>query len=258
MRVKDKVAIVTGGAGAIGGEVSRLLAAEGASVVVADIKMAEAVRVVKEITSAGHKGLAVSTDVIKIDDAKRLVSTTLNSFGHIDILVSVAGGSTGPSIKTGLDFFAQSSEKRAEEIVDLNLIGTINCTRAVINHMIARRSGKIVSISSTSGVIGMMKGVEYSAAKAGIIGLTKALAKEVAPYGINVNCISPGIVGTPRVLAMAKESIAEWAKGIKMGRLCRPEEIASVVLFLVSEESSYITGQNIVVDGGLSLGPAGY
>jgi len=258
MRIKDKVAIVTGGGGAIGGEIVRLLAKEGATVVVADIRMAEARRVVDEITNSGHKGLAVATDIIEIDQARQLVSTVLNSFGRVDILVNTAGGSTGPSIKTALDFFAQSDENRAEEIIDLNLIGTINCTRAVVNHMIERRSGKIVSISSTSGVIGMMKGVEYSAAKAGIIGLTRALAKEVAPYGINVNCISPGIVGTPRVLAMSPDRIAEWAKGVKLGRLCRPDEIASVVLFLVSEESSYITGQNIIVDGGLTLGPAGY
>jgi len=258
MRVKDKIAIVTGGGGAIGGEIVKLLAKEGATVAVADIRLEEARRVVDEITSLGHKGLAVATDIIRIDQAKQLVSTVLNSLGRIDILVNTAGGSTGPSIKTALDFFARSDENRAEEIIDLNLIGTINCTRAVVNHMIERRSGKIVSISSTSGVIGMMKGVEYSAAKAGIIGLTRALAKELAPYGINVNCISPGIVGTPRVLAMAPDRIAEWVKGVKLGRLCRPEEIASVVLFLVSEDSSYITGQNIIVDGGLTLGPAGY
>ncbi len=249
---------MTGGAGAIGGEITRLLAREGARVVVAEINLEEARKIVSEITASGNTALAVKVDTTKKDETKRLAEAALDNFGQIDILVNVAGGSTGPSIKTKLDLFAQSDEYRGDEILGLNLLGTINCTRAIINHMIERRSGNIVSISSTSGVIGMIKGVEYSAAKAGIIGFTRALAKEVASYGIKVNCVSPGIVGTPRVIAMAREMIKEWEKGIKLGRLARPKEIASVVLFLASDESSYITGQNIVVDGGLSLGPAGY
>ena len=258
MRVKDKVAIVTGGGGAIGRETSKLLATEGAKVMVADLNTEEANKVVDEIKALGHKALAIDLDTTKVDKAEQLAKATLDNFGQIDILVNVVGGSAGPFIKTKLGFFAQSNKERWEEIVNLNLLGTFNCTRAVINHMIERRSGKIVSIASTSGVIGMQKAAEYSAAKAGIIGFTKALAKEVGPYGINVNCVSPGVVGTPRVLEMAKELIPEWTKGIKLGRLAKPEEIASVVFFLVSDESSYITGQNIIVDGGLSLGPAGY
>ena len=258
MRVKDKVAIVTGGGGAIGRETSKLLATEGAKVMVADLNTEEANKVVDEIKALGHKALAIDLDTTKVDKAEQLAKATLDNFGQIDILVNVVGGSAGPFIKTKLGFFAQSNKERWEEIVNLNLLGTFNCTRAVINHMIERRSGKIVSIASTSGVIGMQKAAEYSAAKAGIIGFTKALAKEVGPYGINVNCLSPGVVGTPRVLEMAKELIPEWTKGIKLGRLAKPEEIASVVFFLVSEESSYITGQNIIVDGGLSLGPTGY
>lgn len=258
MRVKDKVAIVTGGGGAIGRETSKLLATEGAKVMVADLNTEEANKVVDEIKALGHKALAIDLDTTKADKAEQLAKATLDNFGQIDILVNVVGGSAGPFIKTKLGFFAQSNKERWEEIVNLNLLGTFNCTRAVINHMIERRSGKIVSLASTSGVIGMQKAAEYSAAKAGIIGFTKALAKEVGPYGINVNCVSPGVVGTPRVLEMAKELIPEWTKGIRLGRLAKPEEIASVVFFLVSDESSYITGQNIVVDGGLSLGPAGY
>ena len=258
MRLKNKVAIVTGGGGTIGRAIAGLLATEGAKLVIADISQGAAQKVADEISASQHTALAVELDVTDANQTEQLVKTTLGKFGQIDILVNVAGGSTGPSIKTKLDFFAQSDKDRGREIVNLNLLGALNCTRAVINHMIERRTGKIVSISSTSGVIGMMKGVEYSAAKAGIIGFTKALAKEVAPYGINVNCISPGVVETPRVLAMAPERIEQWKKGIKLGRLARPGEIASVVLFLVSDESSYITGENIIADGGLSLGPADY
>lgn len=258
MRVKDRVAIVTGGAGAIGGEISRLLAREGARIVIADVNTEESGKFVAELEAMGSEALAVDADVIEIDQAGKLVKAALEHFGQVDILVNVAGGSTGPSIKTKMDFFAQSEKTRGEEILRLNLLAPINCARAVINHMMERRTGTIVSIASTAGVIGMMKGVEYSAAKAGIIGMTVTLAKEAAPYGIRVNCVSPGIVGTQRVFKMAPDRIPQWEKGIKLGRLCKPEEIASAVLFLVSEESSYITGQNIIVDGGLCLGPEGY
>jgi NAD(P)-dependent dehydrogenase (short-subunit alcohol dehydrogenase family) len=258
MRLTDKVAIVTGGAGAIGGEITKLLAREGARIVIADVNTEANSRMVDEVKALGSEALAVCVDVIEIDQAEKMVEAALEHFGQIDILVNVAGGSTGPSIKTKMDFFAQSEKTRGEEIVRLNLLAPLNCARAVINHMMERRSGAIVSISSIAGVIGMMKGVEYSAAKAGIVGMTVTLAKEAAEYGIRVNCVSPGIVGTERVFKMAPDRIPQWEKGIKLGRLCKPEEIASAVLFLVSDESSYITGQNIIVDGGLCLGPEGY
>ena len=258
MRVKDRVAIVTGGAGAIGGEISKLLAREGARIVIADVNTEAGARMVAELKALGSEAIAMEADVIEADQAEKLVRAALEHFGQVDILVNVAGGSTGPSIKTKMDFFAQSEKARGEEILRLNLLAPINCARAVINHMMERRTGAIVSISSTAGVIGMMKGVEYSAAKAGIIGFTLTLAKEAASYGIRVNCVSPGIVGTERVFKMAPDRIPQWEKGIKLGRLCKPEEIASAVLFLVSDDSSYITGQNIIVDGGLCLGPEGY
>ena len=258
MRLTDRVAIVTGGAGAIGGEITKLLAREGAKIVIADVNDEANSRMVDEVKALGSEALAVCVDVIEIDQAAKMVEAALEHFEQIDILVNVAGGSTGPSIKTKMDFFARSETTRGEEILRLNLLAPLNCARAVINHMMERRSGAIVSISSTAGVIGMMKGVEYSAAKAGIVGMTVTLAKEAAEYGIRVNCVSPGIVGTERVFKMAPDRIPLWEKGIKLGRLCKPEEIASAVLFLVSDESSYITGQNIIVDGGLCLGPEGY
>ena len=258
MRLKDRVAVVTGGAGAIGGEITKLLAREGARIVIADVNTEAAGRLVDEVKALGSEALVVNADVIEIDQAEKMVEEALARFNQIDILVNVAGGSTGPSIKTKMDFFARSEKTRGEEILRLNLLAPLNCARAVINHMMERRRGAIVSISSTAGVIGMMKGVEYSAAKAGIVGMTITLAKEAAEYGIRVNCVSPGIVGTERVFKMAPDRIPQWEKGIKLGRLCKPEEIASAVLFLVSDESSYITGQNIIVDGGLCLGPEGY
>ena len=258
MRLKDRVAVVTGGAGAIGGEITKLLASEGARIVIVDVNAEASSKMIAEVEALGSEALAVNADVIEIDQADKMVKEALARFAQIDILVNVAGGSTGPSIKTKMDFFARSEKNRGEEILRLNLLAPLNCARAVINHMMERRTGAIVSISSTAGVIGMMKGVEYSAAKAGIIGMTVTLAKEAAEYGIRVNSVSPGIVGTERVFKMAPDRIPVWEKGIKLGRLCKPEEIASAVLFLVSDESSYITGQYIIVDGGLCLGPEGY
>ena len=124
--------------------------------------------------------------------------------------------------------------------------------------MIERRSGKVINVGSVAGIIGMQKAAEYSAAKGGVIAFTKALAKELAQYGINVNCVSPGVIGTQRVLQATRDMVQTYLSGIPMGRVGEPEEVAKVVLFLSSGESSYITGENIVVAGGMTLGPAGY
>ncbi len=259
MRVKDKVAVVTGGAGGIGQATCKVLAKEGAKVMIADLMLEQAKNVASEITASGYEAQAIEADITRLDGANRLAKATLEHFGRIDILVNIVGGSGGPSIKTKPQVFAQSQPERWEEMITLNLIGALNCTRAVINHMIERGSGKIVSFSSVVGVIGALELVDYSAAKAGIIGFTMALAKEVASSGINVNCISPGIVGTPRVRGMLKQEVIDgYEKGIRFGRLAKPEELASVVLFLASDDANYITGQNIIVDGGLTLGPANY
>lgn len=258
MRLKDKVAIITGGASGIGRETCRLFAREGAKIMIADLIIEEANKVANELKAQGHQAIAKKVDVTNLDEANRLAKFTLDKFGQIDILANIAGGSAGPAIKTKHGLFAESTKERWDDMINLNLYGTLNCSRAVINHMIERRSGKIISFASTAGMIGMQKAAEYSAAKGGIIAFTKALAKEVARYGINVNCISPGIIGSPRVQQMPKEMVQLWQEGIPFGRLGKPEEVASVVLFLASDEASYITGENITVAGGLPLGPKGY
>ncbi len=258
MRIKDKVVIVTGGGGGIGRELAKRAAKEGAKVMVADLLVEEANKVVDEIKAQGYEGISMKVDITEIDEVNQLAKATLDNFGRIDILANVAGGSAGPVIKTKQGVFAQSNRERWEDMINLNLYGALNCTWAVVNHMIERRSGKIVNFASTAGVIGMQRGVSYSAAKAGIIGFTKALAKELGPYGINVNCISPSVVASPRLFTMKKEWVEGWRKSIFLGRLAKPEEVANVALFLVSEESSFITGQNIIVDGGLTLGSLNY
>jgi NAD(P)-dependent dehydrogenase (short-subunit alcohol dehydrogenase family) len=258
MRLRDKVAVITGGGGGIGRATCRLFAREGARVLIADLIVEEASKVADELTAQGHQALALQVDITDLDQARRMADAALDEFGQIDILANIAGGSAGPAIKTKHGLFAESTNERWQDMIHLNLFGTFNCTRVVIDHMIERRSGKIVSFASTAGTVGMQKATEYSAAKGGIIAFSKALAKEVAEYGINVNCISPGIIGSPRVRAMNKEMVRQWEEGIPLGRLGRPDEVASVVLFLSSDESSYITGENITVAGGLSLGPKGY
>lgn len=258
MRVKDKVAIITGGAGGIGQATCKLLAQEGARIMVADLVAEQAQRVADEIRALGHQAEAWQVNVTEFEQANGLARATVDRFGRIDILVNIAGGSAGPVIKTKQQVFAESQPERWDEMITLNLKGTMNCTRAVINYMIENGSGRVVSFASTAGMIGGLRVSDYSAAKAGVIGFTKALAKEVAAYGINVNSIAPGVVGTPRMFGMPKEVLDGYLKGIRLGRLAKPEELASVVLFLASEDSSYITGQNIAVDGGLTLGPETY
>lgn len=258
MRLKDKVAIVTGGAGGIGRETCELFTREGARLLIAEVDLDAAKNIAEELTEKGYKTKTAKVDVRNLNDAKQLAETAIDIFGHIDILVNVVGGSAGVFLETKHSIFAKSSPERWKEIIDLNLFGTLNCTHAVINHMIERRSGKIINLSSIAGMIGMQKAAEYSAVKAGVIGFTKALAKEVAPYGINVNCVSPGVIGTLRVRNMPKESVDSWLDGIPFGRLGEPKEVANAILFLALNESDYITGANIPVTGGQTLGPTGY
>jgi NAD(P)-dependent dehydrogenase (short-subunit alcohol dehydrogenase family) len=258
MRLKDKVAIITGGGGGIGRQACTLFAEEGARLLIAEIDLNGASKIVKELGEKGCKAETTQVDVRNFDAAKQLIKTALDIFGQIDILVNVAGGSAGVFLKTKHSVFAESSPARWREIIDLNLYGTLNCTRAVINHMIERQSGKIVNLSSIAGMIGMQQAAAYSAAKAGVIGFTKALAKEVAPYGIHVNCVSPGVIGTTRIRNMPKKSVDSWLEGIPFGRLGEPDEVARAILFLASSESDFITGENIPVTGGQTLGALGY
>ena len=158
-----------------------------------------------------------------------------------------------PSDDDNEDNFSESEEEVWDWQIDLNLKSVRNCTRAVINHMIQRKNGKIVSVASVAGVKGSTVLADYSAAKAGIIGFTMTVAKEVAPYGINVNCVSPGPIETPLLLASSPERRQELLNTIYLNRFGKAEEIANMVVFLASDEASFIVGQNFVVDGGRSL-----
>jgi NAD(P)-dependent dehydrogenase (short-subunit alcohol dehydrogenase family) len=250
MRLIDKVAIVTGSARGIGRAIAVGLARERASIVVTDLDLAGAKSVVREIEASGSKALAVKADVSQAQQVKEMVEAALKEFGKIDILVNNAGG-VGELLQ-GRNYFRESSEENWDFVIGRNLKSVLNCTRAVINLMIEKQSGKIINIASGCGVVGEERLTIYSAAKAGVIGFTKALAKEVGSYGINVNAVSPGITRTPGIEGILKEEGAKVKLPV-LGRLGTPEDIANAVVFLASEEANYITGQNLLVCGGLVI-----
>jgi NAD(P)-dependent dehydrogenase (short-subunit alcohol dehydrogenase family) len=252
MKVKGKVAIVTGGANGIGRAIVLRLAEEGADVVVADIDVENANQVVNEIKALGRKALAIRADVTKSQEINGMVEAALDELGEIDILVNNAGGTA----REGRSLFHESTEEVRDYVLSLNLKGVLICCRAVIGHMIQRQSGKIVNIASVSGMIGAgsMMQADYSAAKGGVIAFTKSLAEEVACYNINVNCVSPGPIATAAFLMLPEETRKKIENTVWLGRLGKPEDVANLVLFLVSDEASFITGQNYAVCGGRSLG----
>ena len=253
MKLENRVAIVTGGSNGIGRAISIGLAKEGADVVVnfnADTVAAN--EAVNEIKGLGRKAIAIKTDVSKSDQVNRMIKTVFDEFGKIDILVNNAGGSA----RERGSLFCESTEEIWDYVIGLNLKGVLNCSRAVINHMIERRSGKIVNISSTAGITGDVGLVDYAAAKAGIGGFTMALAKEVAMYGINVNCVTPGAILTRAVpLTQSDIKTEDEQRTMGFGRLGTPEDVAPLVVFMVTDGASLITGQNYAVCGLMNLGP---
>lgn len=246
MKLADRVAIVTGAARGIGREIALTLVREGAKVTICDIDIEPLNDVASEIEAAGGQSLASKVDVTKSADLNQMVEATLQRFGGIDILVNNAGGSARDQASD----FHEAKETVWGSVIARNLNGTLACTRAVINHMIERKSGKIVNLASVNGISGQAGFVDYSAAKAGIIGFTKALAKEVNSYGINVNAVAPGVIETRVVEQIPKETMEEILKKLNLNRLGQPEDVANAVLYLASDEASYITGHILVICGG--------
>lgn len=248
MTIGDKVAIVTGGAGAIGRAICNRLAKENAAVVVADINVEEASKVVNEIKALGGKAMAIRVDVTKSDETNRMAMATLDEFGKIDILANIAGGHGQTTTRPRESLFAESTEEDWDWVIALNIKGTRNCCRAVIEHMIQRRSGSIINIGGSGAFRPAEKHSAGAAAKAGVIGLTRALAKEVGAYGVRVNCVIPSYILRP-----GQEISEERKKMVKvnsyLGRFVTPEEMANIVVFLASDEASAVTGANIAVDG---------
>ena len=246
MKLTGKVALVTGAAQGIGRAIGLLLARNGADIVVSDINLEKAEETAKEIRGIGPKAMAVKVDVSNLSDVERMVEGILEKLAKIDILVNNAGITRDKLI-------LRMTEEDWDAVLGVNLKGTFNCTKAVIRHMTKQRSGKIVNIASVVGEMGNAGQANYSASKAGVIGLTKTIAREYAQRGINVNAIAPGYIETPMTEALPGKAKEELKKLIPMERLGKPEDVAEAVLFLVSEESNYITGQVLNVNGGIYM-----
>ena len=246
MELAGRVALVTGAAQGIGKAISLLLAKHGADIVVSDVLLEKATETAKEIETLGRKAMAVRVDVSKLGDVDQMVEGVLKQFGKIDILVNNAGITRDKLI-------LRMSEEDWDAVLNVNLKGTFNCTRAVVRHMAKQRYGKIVSIASVTGEMGNAGQVNYAASKAGVIGLTKTIAREFAQRGINVNAIAPGYIQTPMTDVLSDKVKEDLKRLIPMDRLGQPGDVAEAVLFLVSDRSSYITGHVLNVNGGIYM-----
>ena len=247
MKQTEKIALVTGAGGGIGRAICRRLAAEGAAVAVSDLKLERAEMVASEIRAEGGAAIAYQTDVTNSAEVKESVKQVLEDFGKVDILVNNAGGSAGLIGK--LSNFKDTTEDIWSWVIDLNLHGSMRFIHALINQMVERRNGKIINIASIAAEVGIIDRVDYSAAKGGVVSMSKALAMEVGEYGITVNCVSPGLI------SRTEETGA--SDGTYVGRSGAQKEVAALVAFLASSEADFITGVNYTIDGGRTLGPTG-
>lgn len=247
MNLKDKTAIVTGGSRGIGRAISLQLASKGANVVVNYNKNAQAAEeVVKEIEALGGKAFAIQADVGKINEVDSFVKEALEKFGNIDILVNNAG-------ITSDGLLLRMKEQEWDDVLNTNLKGAFLMTKAVIRKMIKNKKGKIINITSIVGSSGNAGQSNYSAAKAGVIGFTKSIAKEVAARGIQVNAIAPGYVQTEMTDSLPEKIKDDLINMIPAKKIGEPKDIANMVVYLSSDLSDYITGQVIHIDGGMYM-----
>ena len=245
MLLENQVAIVTGGTKGIGRAISLVFAQEGAEVIAnfsKDISLAE--DLMDEAKSRGLKIRLFKADVTQFDQVKEMVEETFAQYGRIDILVNNVG-----LIRD--NFLMLMSDEDWDSLIKTNLTSLFHCCKAVIRKMIPERRGKIINISSISGILGTAGQTNYAATKGGVISFTKSLARELGPFNIHVNAVAPGLIESEVVSKMPKEKVETIIKSSSLGRMGKPEEVAKVVLFLASDDSNYITGQTIVVDGGI-------
>jgi 3-oxoacyl-[acyl-carrier protein] reductase len=242
-----KVAVITGGSRGIGKAIALKFAEKGAKVVVNySGSQAAAEEVVSSIRSQGGEAIAVQGDVSRFEDAERLITTALETYGRVDILVNNAG-------ITRDNLLIRMKEEEWDAVIDTNLKGVFHCTKAVARPMMKQRSGRIINIASVVGLMGNPGQANYVAAKAGVIGLTKTAAKELASRGITVNAVAPGFIETDMTAALEDTYKEKLFEQIPLGRLGKPEDVAGVVLFLASDDAAYMTGQVLSVDGGMVM-----
>jgi NAD(P)-dependent dehydrogenase (short-subunit alcohol dehydrogenase family) len=243
-RLEKRIAIVTGAGQGIGRAIALGMAREGAALVIADLDEANAGAVGREIERVGGKASALYTDISNEGSVRGMIDHTLNEHGHVDILVNNAGIFPTSSVE-------EMAEEEWNRVIGTNLIGTFLCSRAVVPHLLTQRSGRIISLTSGRAFQGARHGAHYAASKAGIIAFSKSLALELAPYGITVNVICPGITDTAQPRGhQTEEQIYAQGQRIPLGRIGQPEDLVGPAIFLASDAAGFITGQTILVNGG--------
>jgi len=244
--LKDKVALITGGAQGIGEAIARKLASEGASIAIIDVNLEKAKATADDIKKLGVETEAYKADVSNTSEVQKVVDEIFEKFKRIDILVNNAG-------ITRDTLMMRMTEQDWDLVININLKGAFNFTKAVTKIMAKQRNGSIINISSVVGLFGNAGQANYSASKAGLIGLTKSTAKEFAIRNVRANAIAPGFIKTAMTDKLSKEVIDKYLENIPLKTLGTPEDVANSVLFLASDLSSYITGEVIRVDGGLAM-----
>lgn len=246
MKLKDKVLVVTGAARGIGREIAIRFAQEGADVAAWDVETNEMESLKAEIEGRGRRFLGLQVDVSDFDTVKTSVENVLDGFSRIDILINNAG-------ITRDNLLIRMSDADWDSVIEVNLKGVFNCTKAVSRVMLKQKSGRIINISSVIGIFGNAGQSNYAASKGGIISFTKSIAKELAPRGITVNAIAPGFIDTGMTQSLADEVKEKYLQSIPLRRMGTGEDVAEAAVFLASERASYITGETIRVDGGLAM-----
>lgn len=246
MRLMGRRAIVTGAGQGIGRSIALKLAQEGADVVIAEMNPETGPQTRKEVEALGRKALFISVDVANQREVRNTVDQVLRAWRKIDILVNNAGFDRGATL-------SKVKEEDWDAVLGVHLKGTLNCIQTIASHMIENRYGKIVNISSIWGKTGAVAEISYSVAKAGIIGLTKSVARELGRHQINVNVVLPGLILTPTIAKIAGKYQNMIIENTPLRRIGKPEEVANVVAFLVSDEASFMTGAVVEVSGGYSM-----
>lgn len=246
MRLKDKVALITGAARGIGREIAIAFAKEGANLAICDVDAASIDQTVKELINLGVKADGFVNDVTNLSQTAEMVNKILDKFNKIDIVVNNAG-------ITRDNLILKMSEEEWDKVISVNLKGAFNCIKAISRSFLKQRFGKIINIASIIGIMGNAGQANYAASKAGIIGLTKAVAREFASRNINVNAIAPGFIETAMTAKLPQEVQDKMLSAIPLARFGKAQDVANLCLFLASEDSSYITGQTFIIDGGMLM-----